>query len=89
MKTRLRLQKTLANAQEKLKGNTVLWRQVKNLSKQNWSLIKTLRVLRLQVRSRAGVRQLHFVLFDHGMESFSAHIMFPSSKKKSDVTPAR
>jgi hypothetical protein len=44
---------TLTSAQEKLKGNMVLWRQVKSLSKQNWSLRKTLRVLRLQVRPKA------------------------------------
>jgi hypothetical protein len=43
----------LANAQTKLKGNAVLWRQVKNLKRRNWSLRKTLRVLRLQVRPEA------------------------------------
>jgi hypothetical protein len=43
----------LANNQTKLKGNAVLWRQVKNLKRPNWSLRKTLRVLRLQVRPEA------------------------------------
>jgi hypothetical protein len=37
----------LASAQKKLKGNAVLWRQVKNLKRRNRSLRKTLRVLRL------------------------------------------
>jgi hypothetical protein len=44
---------TLANAQAKLKGNAILWRQVKNLNKPNWSLRKILKVLRLQVRPEA------------------------------------
>jgi hypothetical protein len=43
----------LTSAQEKMKGNAVLWRQVKNLNRRNWSLRKTLRVLRLQVRPEA------------------------------------
>jgi hypothetical protein len=37
----------LVSAQTKLKGNAVLWRQVKNLKRRNLSLRKTLRVLRL------------------------------------------
>jgi hypothetical protein len=44
---------TLTNAQVKMKGNVVLWRQVKNLNRRNWSLRKTLRVLRLQERPEA------------------------------------
>jgi DNA repair ATPase RecN len=40
----------LASAQMKLKGNAVLRRQVKNLKRCNWSLRKTLRVSRLQMR---------------------------------------
>jgi hypothetical protein len=43
----------LVDAQAKLKGNVVLWRQVKNMNKRNWSLRKTLKVLRLQVRLEA------------------------------------
>jgi hypothetical protein len=43
----------LASAQAKMKGNAVLWRQVRNMNIQNWSLRKTLRVLRLQVRPEA------------------------------------
>jgi hypothetical protein len=29
----------------------------------------------------------HFVFLDHGMESFSAHILFSYVNKKSDATP--
>jgi hypothetical protein len=43
----------LSSTQTKLKGNAVLWRQLKNLKRRNWSLRKTLRVLRLQVRPEA------------------------------------
>jgi hypothetical protein len=35
----------LSSAQMKLKGNAVLWRQVKNLKRRNWSLRKMLRIL--------------------------------------------
>jgi hypothetical protein len=34
----------LASAQAKMKGNVVLWRQVKNMNRWNWSLRKQLRV---------------------------------------------
>jgi hypothetical protein len=40
----------LASAQTKLKGNTVLRRQVKNMKRHNWSLRKMLRISRLQMR---------------------------------------
>jgi len=43
----------VACAKSKLKGNTVLWRQVNSLSKRNRSLRKSLKVLRLQVTSEA------------------------------------
>jgi hypothetical protein len=41
------------SSQEKLKGNAVLWRQVKNMNKKNWYFRKTLRFLRLQVSPEA------------------------------------
>jgi hypothetical protein len=44
---------SLTNAQSKLKSNAALLRQVKSLRKHNWSLRKTIRVLRLQATSKA------------------------------------
>jgi hypothetical protein len=44
---------TLTSAQSKLKRNMVLLRQVKSLSKRNWSLRKTIRDLKLQAMPEA------------------------------------
>jgi hypothetical protein len=44
---------TLSGSQSKLKRNAVLLRQVKSLNKQNLSLRKTVRYLRLQVKLEA------------------------------------
>jgi peptidoglycan hydrolase CwlO-like protein len=44
---------TLSGAQSKLKRNVVLLRQVKSLNKQNLSLRKTVRDLRLQAKLEA------------------------------------
>jgi hypothetical protein len=43
----------LASTQKKLKGNTVLQRQVMNLKRRNWSLRRKLRVSKLQTRPDA------------------------------------
>jgi hypothetical protein len=44
---------SLASDQIKMKRNAFLWRQVKNINRRNWSLRKTIRVLRFQVRPEA------------------------------------
>jgi hypothetical protein len=44
---------TLAIVQKKMKGNTVLQRQVMNLKRCNWSLTRMLRVSRLQTKLEA------------------------------------
>jgi hypothetical protein len=43
----------LASVQKRLKGNTVLQRQVMNLKRRNWSLRRTLRISKLQTRPEA------------------------------------
>jgi hypothetical protein len=44
---------TLANAQQKLKGNVVLQRQAMNPKRRNWSLRGMLRVSKRQTRPEA------------------------------------
>jgi hypothetical protein len=43
----------LASAQKRLKGNTVLQRQVMNLKRHNWSLRRMLQISKLQTRPEA------------------------------------
>jgi hypothetical protein len=67
---------TLSSAQSKLKRNMVLLRQVKSLNKQNWSLRKTIRDLRLQVTLGGMSKRAPFLSFWVVAWNLSLYISF-------------
>ena len=68
----------LASAQKRLKGNTVLQRQVMNLKRCNWSLRRMLQISKNADEHRTIIDRLYFCLLKCGTDFFSpCHVSCP------------